>query len=117
MFRNKYYIGILTSERYPEEVRGQHLAMVSESLFYRVQAFIDGRNTNIHVPIARRNKDNPEFPLRRIVRCGNCGNPVTGGWSKGKSERYAYYRCQKGVKFLPSQRKNSIKKQFVIYLV
>lgn len=87
MFRNKYYIGILTSEKYPEEVRGQHLAMVSEALFYRVQAFIDGRNTNIHVPIARRNKDNPEFPLRRIVICDKCGNPVTGGWSKGKKER------------------------------
>lgn len=96
MFRNKYYIGILTSEKYPEEVRGQHLPMVSEALFYRVQAFIDGRNTNIHVPIARRNKDNPEFPLRRIVKCDKCGNPVTGGWSKGKKERYAYYRCQKG---------------------
>jgi len=96
MFRNKYYIGILTSEKYPEEVRGQHLPMVSEALFYRVQAFIDGRNTNIHVPIARRNKDNREFPLRRIVKCDKCGNPVTGGWSKGKKERYAYYRCQKG---------------------
>jgi len=47
MFRNKYYIGILTSGKYPDEVRGQHLAMVSEALFYRVQAVIDGRNTNI----------------------------------------------------------------------
>lgn len=98
MFRNKYYIGILTSEKYPEEVRGQHLPMVTEELFYRVQAVIDGRNTNIHVPIARRNIDNAEFPLRRIVKCGICGNPVTGGWSKGKKARYAYYRCQKGCK-------------------
>ncbi len=94
MFRNKFYIGILTSERYPEEVRGQHLPMVSEALFYRVQATIDGRNTNIHVPIARRNKDNKEFPLRRLVKCNVCGTALTAGWSKGKSKRYAYYRCQ-----------------------
>lgn len=96
MFRNKYYIGILTSAKYPDEVRGQHLAMVSEALFYRVQAVIDGRNTNVHLTVARRNKDNTEFPLRRLVRCGKCGNHVTGGWSKGKRKRYAYYRCQKG---------------------
>lgn len=98
MFRNKYYIGILTSASYPEEVRGQHLSMVSEALFYRVQSFIDGRNTNIHVPVSRRNKDNIEFPLRRLVICGVCKQPLTGGWSKGKKARYAYYRCQHGCK-------------------
>lgn len=37
MFRNKFYIGILTSDKYPEEIRGQHIPMVSEALFYRVQ--------------------------------------------------------------------------------
>lgn len=95
MFRNKYYIGILTSEKCPDEVKGQHIPMVSEALFYRVQAIIDGRNTNINVPISKRNRDNPEFPLRRIVKCGHCGNPMTAGWSKGKNARYAYYHCQK----------------------
>lgn len=94
MFRNKYYIGILTSDRYPEEVRGQHVAMVTEELFYRVQAHIDGRNTNLHISIPRRNKDNSEFPLRRLVICGVCKQPLTGGWSKGRHARYAYYRCQ-----------------------
>lgn len=44
MFRNKFYIGILTSSKYSEEVKGQHLPMVSEALFYRVQAALDGRN-------------------------------------------------------------------------
>ena len=98
IFHNKYYIGILTSGKYPEEVRGQHLPMVTEALFYRVQAVLDGRNTNINVPLARRNKDNSEFPLRRILICDKCLKPVTGGWSKGKYARYAYYRCQKDCK-------------------
>lgn len=95
MFMNKFYIGILTSERYPDEVRGQHLPMVSEALFYRVQAVIDGRNTNLQIKLCRRNKNNPDFPLRRIAVCGNCGNPLTGAWSKGKREKYAYYFCVK----------------------
>ena len=92
MFRNKFYMGILTSKRYPEEVRGQHIPMVTEVLFYQVQAVIDGRNTNIHVPLARRSRDNIEFPLRRLVRC-KCGSALTGAWSKGKRTKYAYYLC------------------------
>ena len=95
MFRNKFYIGVLTSERYPDEVQGQHTPMVSEALFYRVQAVIDGRNTNLQVKLARRNKDNTEFPLRRITTCAKCGSHFTGAWSKGKYSKYAYYFCSK----------------------
>lgn len=103
IFKNKFYMGILTSNRYPEEVKGQHIPMISETLFYRVQAVIDGRNNSIHVPLVRKNRDNPEFPLRRIVKCANCGTPLTGGWSKGKKARYAYYFCRKrcGMKSIP----------------
>lgn len=48
--------------------------MISEALFYRVQAAIDGRNTNINIPLSRRNKDNTEFPLRRLLIC-SCQPP------------------------------------------
>ncbi len=85
-------MGLLTSQRYPEEVRGQHIPMVSEALFYRVQAVIDGRNTNINVSLAKRSRDNIEFPLRRLVKC-KCGTALTGAWSKGKRAKYAYYLC------------------------
>lgn len=92
MFRNKFYMGILSSERYPEEVRGQHIPMVSEVLFYRVQAVIDGRSTSVHIYLAKRSRDNSEFPLRRLVKC-ICGTPLTGAWSKGRRAKYAYYLC------------------------
>ena len=107
MFRNKFYIGILTSERYPEEVRGQHIPMISEALFYQVQAAIDGRNTNINVTLPKRLKDNPEFPLRGIAKC-TCGNTLTGAWSKGEHARYAYYICNKrcGAKSVPVDKLN-----------
>jgi len=36
------------------------------------------------------------FPLRRIVKCGICNTGLTGGWSKGRSTRYPYYRCAGG---------------------
>lgn len=108
MFRNKFYMGILTSQRYPEEVRGQHIPIVSEALFYRVQAVIDGRSTNIHVPLAKRARDNAEFPLRRIVKC-RCGSTLTGAWSKGKRAKYAYYVCNKrcGTPSVPVDKLNT----------
>lgn len=95
IFRNKFYMGVVVSKKYGHEVLGQHPPMITEEQFYRVQAVIDGRSTTITVPLARRNKNNPDFPLRRITKCQKCGTPFTGGWSKGKHRRYAYYFCQK----------------------
>ena len=92
LFRNKFYMGVIASKTYLEEVKGQHVPMISEEQFYRVQAILDGRNLN-KVALAKRNHANPDFPLRRIVRCGVCGMGMTGGWSKGRNARYAYYRC------------------------
>ncbi len=93
IFRNKFYIGKVVSKKYDIEVQGQHTPMISEEMFYRVQAILDGRNTRISSPIARRNKDNPDFPLRRIVKCKKCGSSFTGAKSKGKNKRYSYYFC------------------------
>ncbi len=83
------------------------MPMVSESLFYRVQAAIDGRNTNINVSLPKRLKDNPEFPLRGIVRC-ICGQTLTGAWSKGEHSKHAYYMCNKrcGAKSIPVDKLN-----------
>ena len=94
LFRNKFYMGVLTSSRYPEEVTGQHTPMVTAQQFYKVQAILDGRNTNLSSPTVRRIVDNTEFPLRRIIYCGKCGKPFTGAWSKGRNCRYSYYFCR-----------------------
>lgn len=94
MFRNKFYMGILTLRSYPEQVKGQHIPMVSEELFYKVQAILDGRNPNKTV-LPMRHRDKKEFPLRRIVRCGKCAVPFTAAWSKGRNGRYGYYFCRK----------------------
>ena len=93
IFRSKFYTGKVVSKKYGQEVTGQHPPMVTEEQFYVVQAVLDGRNTNIASPISRRNRDNPDFPLRRIVKCEKCGLALTGAWSKGKRKHYAYYFC------------------------
>ena len=83
IFRQKFYSGKLVSATYPEEVKGQHVPMITEELFYKVQAIIDGRNTN-KIALARRTFENEDFPLRRIIKCAKCGMGLTGAWSTGK---------------------------------
>ncbi len=92
IFRQKFYIGIISSRKYPDEVKGQHVPMISEQQFYKVQAFLDGRN-NQKLSIIKRERSNEHFPLRRIVRCAKCGLGLTATWSKGHGGVYGYYRC------------------------
>lgn len=98
IFRNRFYTGKVVSKKYNLEVQGQHPPMITEELFYQVQAVLDGRNTNIKVKLAKRNRDSSDFPLRRIVKCKICGASITGGWCKGRNKHYAYYFCPKGCK-------------------
>lgn len=95
IFKNKFYMGILTSSRYPEEIRGQWEPMITEDQFYKVQAIITGRTT-FDTNIARA-YDNEDFPLRRIARC-SCGAVLTGAWTQGRNQKYAYYFGVTGVK-------------------
>ncbi len=92
IFRLKFYAGVLTSVTYPEEVKGQHIPMITLDQFYKVQAILDGRRVN-NMVLIRRARPNEDFPLRRIVKCGICNTGLTAGWSKGRGGRYAYYRC------------------------
>ena len=92
LFRNKFYMGILASKTYMAEIKGQHVPMITEEQFYRVQAILDGRNLS-KIAMGKRNNPNADFPLRRVVKCAKCGTGLTGAWSKGRNSRYAYYRC------------------------
>jgi site-specific DNA recombinase len=98
IFRNKFYTGKVVSKKYCMEVPGQHPPMITEELFYTVQAILEGRNTNLKPSLTKRSRDNAEFPLRRLVKCSACGSSYSGAWSKGKRSKYAYYFCAKRCK-------------------
>jgi DNA-directed RNA polymerase subunit RPC12/RpoP len=64
--------------------------LVEPSLFNRAQTVLAGIGTTQ----VRYQRNHPDFPLRRFVRCAACEKPLTGSWSSGKlGRRYAYYRC------------------------
>jgi DNA invertase Pin-like site-specific DNA recombinase len=92
ILRNPIYAGWLMVPKWGDDrYRGDFEALVDEALFERVQAVLDGRRVRL-TPYAR---NHPDFPLRCFARCGRCNTPVTGSWSRGRSKRYAYYRCRK----------------------
>jgi hypothetical protein len=62
-------------------------------VFSRVQEILAGRR----VPVASYQKQHPEFPLRHFVKCVHCGKPLTGSFSKGRSQKYPYYKCPRSL--------------------
>jgi hypothetical protein len=81
LLRNRLYAGIVDV---PEcGVRAKHgdfEPLISEDLFYRVQAELSGR-----VPSTTpQQRAHPDFPLRAFVRCASGGRGLTGSWSKGR---------------------------------
>jgi len=93
LLRNQLYAGIVDVPEYRVRgKRGDFEPLISEDLFYRVQAVLSGR-----VPSTTpQQRAHPDFPLRAFVRCESCGRGLTGSWSKGRSEYYAYYHCRPG---------------------
>jgi Recombinase zinc beta ribbon domain len=72
--------------------RGDFEPLISEDLFYRAQAVLSGRLPST----TPKQRAHPDFPLRGFVRCASCGRGLTGSWSKGRNEYYAYYHCRPG---------------------
>jgi hypothetical protein len=92
MLTNPLYAGWVTlpSDSTLEPVRGLHEPLVTQDTFDRVQAILSGRKP---APSPRL-KSNPDFPLRRLVRCEKCGTPLTGACCKGRGGRYPRYWCR-----------------------
>ena len=91
MLENPLYIGIVDVPDYGVRwKRGDFEPLITEEVFYRVQAVLAGRIQ----PTAPRQRNRPEFPLRGFIHCSICGRGLSGSWSKGRHERYAYYHCR-----------------------
>lgn len=90
--RNKFYAGILTDPWTGEEYTGQHEPVITIEEFQKIQ-LIKLQNSRVF-GLKYRNM-NPDFPLRRFVRCSSCGGIFTGSWRTGGSGiKHDYYCCR-----------------------
>ena len=89
MIRNPIYCGVVYSKAFDFRGPGDFEPLVTCDVFDRAQAATPGRAS---VSEGYR-LDNPDFPLRRAVKCPQCGGSLTASWSTGRNHRYPYYRC------------------------
>jgi len=108
VFNNKLYCGVI--EAWGETHEGVHPPLISKSLFRKVNSIRLGKSVNAAIP---HFTNNYLFPLKNILKCGECGKNLTGSKSKGRSKRYAYYHCVCGAVRV---RKEIIENKFYDYL-
>lgn len=96
VLRHPAYVGVIRSDAWQAEVRGDFDPLVSDDLFARVQLQLSRTASNGARKIVQR-KNHPQFPLRRFVRCAACRKPLTGSLSRSRNGRqYPFYHCQAG---------------------
>lgn len=90
--RNPVYCGLVTLSSEPDinqVIKGVHVPIISESLFYEVQDIISsGKKTN-----SKSEDLNAMFFLKGYLTCPFCNSRIRGSFSQGKAKKYPYYHC------------------------
>ncbi len=90
MLKNPIYAGWLQVKSWNVKTRASFQPLVAPETFDSIQALLDGKKPSL----TPRQRNHPDFPLRRFVRCGHCTRSLTGSWSRGRrGGRYSYYHC------------------------
>ena len=97
MLRNYLYIGKLKTNFFDELITGLHEPIIDEITFYKAQAILNpSKNHSYNI------KYNDIFPLKKFLKCPNCGRYLAASFSKGRHKRYPYYHCTtKGCSYKP----------------
>ncbi len=86
VFRNPFYCGIITHGLLKEPVMGSHEPLVTQEIFLKANRIVN------KVPHDYKHQVvNDDLPLKRFLKCKQCGVPFTGYFVKNK--RKHYYRC------------------------
>lgn len=92
MFKNKLYAGVITDPHTGEEFPAAHEAMITLDEYNRINEILSHAGKPSSTP------NNKEFPLRGLIRCGECGCLITAE-TKTKHQKngitchYTYYHC------------------------
>ncbi len=110
MLKNSLYCGIIRV--WDLEQKGNFEPLISEQLFNQCQR--TGRKHKSFSMVAK----NPNFPLRKLVICAHCGDPMTGSHSTGRmGKKYPYYHHHKqNCEYADSIPKDTLEEKFAKYL-
>ena len=110
LLHNPIYYGRIIVKPWNIDAPTDFEPLIDEETFAKTQLHL----SDSRPPITAYRRNNPDFPLRRFVRCGECDQPLTGGWTRGRTQRYGYYECAacRGVR----ARKQDLEGAFVALL-
>ena len=93
IFRNPFYCGMIAHNFLEGKVvEGKHEPMISKDLFLKANGVLQRNNQKY-----KQEKNNEGLPLKRFVKCGECGTSFAGYVVKKKG--LYYYKCnRKGCK-------------------
>ncbi len=93
LLRNPVYCGRIYISGYKDEAarhaQGLHEPVISETLFYSVQDYLDGKKKTYRTKVGSLDI----LQLRGYIVCPKCGKVLTGSASRGRGGRYYYYHC------------------------
>ncbi len=112
MLINPLYAGWVCGRVVEVNVRGDWMPIIDQKSFDTVQDVLAGRKPNL----TSYERNNPDFPLRRFVRCGKCGTSLTGSWSSGRNGKYAYYHCPKKACLAVNVKQEKLQSSFLNWL-
>jgi len=95
LLRNPFYMGKIIVPKYEDEpseiIEGIHDAIISDSLYYKVQEVLSGKVSNKKQGYSFQRE---EFPLRGFLVCSSCESKLTASKSRSATgKRYSYYHC------------------------
>jgi site-specific DNA recombinase len=110
-----FYAGMLVNPWTKEEYAGLHEAMITAAERRHIQ---QRRRGAVVTAPTQRTRYNPDFPLRRLLRCIECGRYLTGAPSRGNGGVYGYYYCTNATCALRSKvlKSNHVQSQFADFL-
>jgi hypothetical protein len=83
------YAGHIQSDIMDVSLRpAQNEPLISLATYQKIQQRMQEK-----AKIPARKDLNEDFPLRSVVRCAECDNPLTACWTKGRNKHYPYYYC------------------------
>ncbi len=109
----KFYSGIIINPWTKEEKQGLHQPMINRSEMLQIQLIRSGKKK-----MAKYDRYNPDFPLRRTMICSACNWPLTGSTPRGRGGKYHYYHChhKNCIYYAKAIPKEKLEKEFAAYL-
>ncbi|MHB8636729.1 MAG: recombinase family protein [Fimbriimonadaceae bacterium] len=89
LLHNRLYSGVIEAFGQEFTASPPFVPLVSPEVFQHVQTLISRKLRSK----AAHDFNNPDYPLRGTLRCEHCNRFLTSAWSKGRNERFPYYRC------------------------